>query len=95
MDQRWLHGRHQALQGRSCGKRHRLSDFIDKDNKIFPEHLKQPLENEVVGVPSPEPGSVQSRRRDGREKSAPRSRVTAKERTPEMNRGQKEVIKGH
>ena len=37
---------------------------------------------EVVGVPSPEPGSVQSKSRDGREKSAPRSMVTAKEITP-------------
>ena len=44
-------------------------------------------------MPSPEPGSVQSRRRDGREKSAPRSRVTAKDRTPELKEGQIKVIK--
>ena len=55
--------------------------------KMLTNIWSEPLENEVVGVPSPEPGSVQSRRRDGREKSAPRSRVTAKERTPEMKRG--------
>ena len=33
-------------------------------------------------MPSPELGSVQSKRRDGKENSAPRRIVTAKERTP-------------
>ena len=42
----------------------------------------KPLENEVVGVPFPELGSVQSKRSDGRENRAPKSMVTAKERTP-------------
>ena len=50
-----------------------------------------PLENEVVGVPSPELGSVQSKRSDGRENSAPRNMVTAKEMTPRLTESGKEV----